>query len=240
MSGSVSETSRSNPTSEVSSRGERTRAHIKKTALRLFSQKGLDGVSAREIMREAGQKNVGSINYYFSSLQDLTAELVRDVAQILDKEHNRQIDLLEAAGGPKSMREVALILLENPLLTGSNTEIDEYSFRFIIMLLINHRNLMVEAISGYDSGSRRCLAHMRRMAPDMPPELLQQRLMIVMIFIVATASARESARDNERAWNSLWGTPAVEETLADSIVGIICQPPSDETLAARNTTNLTD
>lgn len=232
MDSPVKETAKADTASDVSARGERTREHIKKTALRLFAQKGLDGVSAREILREAGQKNVGSINYYFNSLHELTAELVRDVAQILDEVHNRQIDALEAAGGPKSMRDVALILLENPALQGVPADIDEYSFRFIIMLLINHRNLMVDAISGFDTGSRRCLAHMRRMAPDMPPELLQQRLMIVMVFIVASKSARESARDNERSWNNLWGTPAIEETLADSIVGIICQPPSEETLIA--------
>ena len=48
-------------------KGERTRRRLKKTALRLFAQRGLENVSIRDIQAAAGQKNNGSITYYFAS-----------------------------------------------------------------------------------------------------------------------------------------------------------------------------
>lgn len=210
-------------------KGEQTRARIKRAALTAFAQKGLDGASVREILRLAGQKNAGSINYYFSSRADLIDELIRDVAVLLDRHHAARIDALEAEGGPHSIREVAAILIQSPTL---DTEArDDRSLRFLNMVLLNHRQRLFDAMRGLDGGTRRCLAHMRRLAPPMPEKIAQQRLMLVMIYVVGATSTREAAREDMASWESLWGGALGRETLADTVVGIMTQPPAPETLA---------
>ena len=210
-------------------KGELTRARIKRAALSAFAQHGLEGASVREILALAGQKNAGSINYYFSSRAELINELIRDVAMLLDADHARRIDALEAAGGPHGIREVAEILIHSPSLEGHAS--DDRSVRFLNMVLLNHRQMLFDAVRGLDGGTRRCLAHMKRLAPPMPAQIVQQRLMLVMIYIIGAVSTREAARENMASWEMLWGGALGRETLADTVVGIMTQPPAPQTLS---------
>lgn len=212
-------------------RGEATRQQIKNAARRLFATRGLDAVSIRDIVRAAGQKNAGSINYYFKSKDDLLKELIHDVAKLLDDDHNRRLDMLEAAGGPKSIREIVSILITYPTMEADGPFEDEYALRFLNMVLINHRDLMFAALEGgVDSGTRRCIAYLRRFARDMPPTLLSQRLMLVITYLFAAASSREASLAKTRSPRSLWGHPAVRENLIDTVEGMLLQQPSASTL----------
>lgn len=214
------------------SKGELTRNRIKRAALALFAQKGLDGVSVREILRAAGQRNAGSINYYFSSRAELVDELIRDVAMLLDAHHARRVDALEAAGGPRSMRDLAEILVEAPTLSDPALGADDRSIRFLNMVLLNHRQRLFDAMRGLDGGTRRCLSLMREMAPAMPPRILAQRQMLAMIYVIGAVSTREAAREDAGAWARLWGGEAGRETLVDTVVGVMTAPVDPRTEAA--------
>lgn len=218
-------------------KGERTRRRIKNAALRLFAQSGLEDVSVRDILKAAGQKNAGSINYYFQSRADLIAELMRDVARMIDDNNAQLLDALEASGRPFGMRDVIKILLTKPQTPsqdgdeGEAQDDSDYSLRFFNMVLSNHRHQLFEAMRGQDRGTRRCLAHLRRMAPPLPEPLLRQRLMLIVNFAVSAASAREAATNDESAQANLWGHPTVSDNLADMMLGILTHPPSSETLS---------
>jgi len=212
-------------------KGERTRRKIKAAALRLFALHGIDGVSVRAINRAADQKNAGSINYHFSSRDDLIRELVFDVAKILERIHDARIDALERAGGPRSIREVVGILIDALSECGDDPVADDHSLRFLNMALISRREVLFEAMRGEDSGTRRCLSHIRRMAPEMPDEILRQRLMHMMNYLYTVASSREAARDDRSAWENLWRYGSARDNLVDMVVGMITAPVSDETLA---------
>ncbi len=214
-------------------KGEQTRARIKRAALRLFALKGLDDVSIREILRASGQRNAGSINYYFSSRAELIAELIRDVARILDARHLERIEALEAQGGPTRMRDVAEILASFTLPEGDDDESAAYAARFMNMALINHRDLVFDALrDGQDRGTRRCLVHLRRLAPELPEPLMRDRLTLAMIYLVSVASAQRAAQADEAAWRQRWGRKAFRQNLADTVIGMLTQPASPETLAA--------
>jgi len=55
-----------------------TKEHIQNVAIRLFSEKGFDGVSIRDIAKEANV-NIAMISYYFKSKEHLLEGLVDDV-----------------------------------------------------------------------------------------------------------------------------------------------------------------
>ncbi len=221
------------PADPAGAKGGQTRARIKSAALRLFAAKGLDNVSIREILAAAGQRNAGSINYHFSSRAALVAELIGDAAKLLDARHLERIEALERAGGPRTMREVADILVDFSLPEGDAAEDASHAARFMNRALIDHREMVYEALQdGQDQGARRCLAHLRRMAPDLPGPLMQQRLALVMVYLIAAASARQAARGNEASWRGRWGRESFRRNLADTVVGMLVQPCAPETLAA--------
>lgn len=52
-----------------------TRTELLDTAERLIAERGLAGVSVREVIRAAGQRNNGAVDYYFGSWHALLIEL---------------------------------------------------------------------------------------------------------------------------------------------------------------------
>lgn len=214
-------------------KGERTRLRLKKAALRLFVQRGLENVSIRDIQTAAGQKNNGSISYYFSSKDALLREIVADIARVLDEDNNRRLDALEARGGPTDIRQVAEILL--PIVSRPASEFSEaeqYQLQFFTSVLITRRDLMFEATAGADRATRRCFAHIRRLAPEMPAEILRQRLQLMLLYGLTAGASMEAGRVDNRAWKSLWNQRSAEPNLADTMAGMITAPVSPEALAA--------
>ncbi|GAA6150299.1 TetR/AcrR family transcriptional regulator [Pseudooceanicola nitratireducens] len=213
-------------------KGERTRLRLKKTALRLFAQRGIENVSIRDIQAAAGQKNNGSITYYFSSRDALIREIVADVAAILDEDNNRRLDALEARGGPTSVREVAEILLPVVDRGPDGDKDDLYQLQFFTSVLITRRDLLFEATADADRATRRCFRHIVRLAPDMPKEIINQRLQMMLLFALSAGASMESGQEGHRNWSSLWGQASAEHNLADIMAGMIIAPVSDKTLAA--------
>ena len=70
---------RRRPTNGGYARGEETRARIITVALRLFGDRGFDGVSTREIAEEAGV-NPPALQYYFDSKEGLYCACAEHVA----------------------------------------------------------------------------------------------------------------------------------------------------------------
>ena len=219
------------PTADLS-RGEATRRHIKLVALRLFATQSLEAVSIRAIVKAAGQKNAGSINYYFRSKDALIRELIEDVARLLDAHHQRLLSALEASGDPITVRGILAILTAPPDSMAEDGG-DDHALRFLAMVMINHRDLLFQVVQGgVDRGIRRCFEHLRQLLPDYPAPLVQQRLMLAMLYLFAVGSSREAAREQPEAWRNLWGHPAAHENLLDAMEGLLTEPPSPGTLAA--------
>jgi AcrR family transcriptional regulator len=75
--------------------GADTRTRILDAAERLFAENGLEAVSVRAILAEAGV-NVALANYHFGSREGLIEELLRDRLAPLDEERSRSLDDVEA------------------------------------------------------------------------------------------------------------------------------------------------
>lgn len=85
-----------------------TREMILNAAARLFSDRGFEGTSVRDIIKAAGV-NLGAINYYFGTKERLGVEVyARCLAQV-NRERIAMLDMLEssAAGGKLKLDEVA-------------------------------------------------------------------------------------------------------------------------------------
>jgi AcrR family transcriptional regulator len=217
-------------------RGDETRARIKVAAQRLFAQRGVDGVTVRDIVAAAGQRNNGSLNYYFRTKEALVLELIVEGGHLIDESRNAYLDRLEAAGGPRTVREVIEALVY-PAIGLAEADREENTYiRFITMLELNHRKLFRglfdrKSSKTWNSGYRRCLQHLGRLTPDLPQVLLNQRLVFLGVFLNASLSVREAALEQGKQPHHFWGADHTLPNLIDAMQAIIEAPSSRGTMS---------
>ncbi len=76
-----------------------------------WQRRGVDGVTVQEIVTAAGQRNNAALHYHFGSKEELIRQMVVDGAAVLDQRRREMLDEIEARDGPKSIREVMLVLM---------------------------------------------------------------------------------------------------------------------------------
>lgn len=206
---------------------------IKQAAQSLFAERGIDGVTVREIVKAADQRNMASLHYYFSNKENLIKELVVDAARLMDGRRNVAIDKAEQTGGPTELREVVRVIVDSMLVEPDEDPRNISYMRFVTKLLSGYRWLFEEAIGAeWNTGYQRCLAHLRRLAPaEIPVEIINQRLLYMSIAVMNVAAAREESIATADRNHPYWNAPQWRENLIDSLVGLIIVPPSAETLS---------
>ncbi len=216
-----------------------TRDLLKTAARRLFAHRGYDGVSVRDIVVAAGQRNSGSLHYYFGSKDELARELVADGARLIDDRRNAMLDAIEARGGPRHLREIigCLVWPSTNLASdragdGSQPPKEDSYIRFITMLQMSHRQMFMDALEGkWASGYDRALAHIRVFLKDIDPDLVNQRLMLMSLYLRAAMSSREAALEGGAA-HRVWSMAATMENFIDTVEGMLKPKPSKPTMNA--------
>jgi len=212
-----------------------TRDLLKIEARRLFAHRGYDGVSVRDIVLAARQRNSGSLHYYFGTKDELARELVADGARLIDDRRNRALDEIEARGGPRHLRQVieCLVWPSTDLAgDGKHPPKEDTYIRFITMLQMSHRQMFLDALEGkWASGYERALGHIRRFLHDIDPELVNQRLMLMSMYLRVAMSSREAALEGGKP-HRVWSAEATMENLIDTIEGMLKPKPSKATMDA--------
>ncbi|MDB5669476.1 MAG: transcriptional regulator, TetR family [Alphaproteobacteria bacterium] len=216
--------------STSSLRGDQTRDQIKLAARRLFALRGIHGVTTREIVAATGQKNGGSLHYYFRTKEALVRELIVDGAKLIDDRRNVALDAAEEGGGPRTIRKVLEILVWPSTGLGEAEGEEDSYIRFISHLGLQERGLLDEALGGrWNSGYQRCLGHLRRLIAGLPLALVEQRLVFLSLSLRAIMAAREAALDHRREHRRFWTAGATMENLIDALEGMLVAPISPET-----------
>jgi AcrR family transcriptional regulator len=184
----------------------KAREQIRLAARRLFAEHGIDGVTVREIVQASSQKNNGSLSYYFGTKEALVREIVLEGAMVIDTRRNDRLNELEAAGGPASVAEVVEILVYPSVGLAEEMGGEEDYVRFAFMMMLNHRELFMEAVGHrWNSGYIRCLDHLRRLMPDMPPQMKNQRFVFMGAYLGSVLTLREVALADRSRKHNMWG-----------------------------------
>lgn len=85
--------------------GQGTQDRILDAAERLFAERGLEGVSVRAILAEAGV-NAALANYHFGSREGLIDALLRRRLAPLNEERGKLLDEIEARGDAATLEDV--------------------------------------------------------------------------------------------------------------------------------------
>lgn len=211
-----------------------TRDRLKLAARRLFAQRGIDGVTVRDIVAASGQRNAASIFYYFGTKEALVQELITDGAKRIDDRRNAAFDSLELRATSPPLRTVIAAVVRTSFNEPDDPRepaSEQTYLRFLVMMQASHRELILKALDQYWSrGLHRALAHIRRLLPRIAPTILTQRLVFMSVYVGHVLAAREAVlADPDRQASSLRGDMAIEN-LIDTLVAMLSVAPGRTTL----------
>lgn len=84
-----------------------TRLRLIEAAERLYAERGVNGVSLREIGAEAGQRNTGAVRYHFGSKQKLIDAVFRHRMELVNRRREAMLAVLDAEGRGLDVRGLA-------------------------------------------------------------------------------------------------------------------------------------
>jgi AcrR family transcriptional regulator len=198
-------------------------------AERLFAERGIDGVSLREINQAAGQKNVSGLQYHFGTKAELLAAVFAHRALAIEARRRAMLEDLKAAGQMSDLRQVLgamVVPFSEQLDSGRN----ERAYVRFVAQLYSHQSIHEFDISsaGYRETYR--MAE-RLLSAELPAKLARQRLGLqVGHFIHALADLEQRVVEHGRP-----ATPGQVELfvsdLLDTAVGALTAPISSTTAA---------
>lgn len=204
-----------------------TRERLKGEAQRLIAEFGVDGVSTRDIVKAAGQKNVASLHYYFGAKERLLEELVVDATILMEGRRAVALDALIASGEPIAVRELVRVLAIGAAVQGEPGERMRTVSRFLVALFPKHRRVFETAIGDkLNVTYQTCLAMIRARADQVPLEILNTRLLFMSLSLLQLFAAREAAMEASPTARAYWGGRAMVETIVDAMCGMILAPVS--------------
>ena len=88
-----------------------SKARLILAAEQLFAERGIDGVSLREVASAAGQANNAAVHYHFKSRQGLVAAIFAYRVAQMDRIRSEMLRRLVAAGQERDLRALLCVLL---------------------------------------------------------------------------------------------------------------------------------
>ena len=201
------------------------------TAQRLFAEKGIDGVSMREIAREAGQRNTSALHYHFGSKEALMQAILQGGMREINELRNDYIDQLystERHGELRGLVEAIVWPLASRLVTSRS---NSYNRFLAAAQVYPDFDLAASTREEEDRGFRRIQELLQRALPDMPELLLRQRYLAGVSFVIFSLAdyERMGARRSKR--QRPFDLQRAIENLIDMVAGAIAAPISPQVLA---------
>lgn len=214
---------------ETTSRRGETRTRLILAAERLFGERGIHGVTLKEINEAAGQRNESALHYHFGSKTALLEAILIYRAKAIDERRVIYLDELMKRGGERDLRSVVSASFL-PMVELLETEDGVRFVRFLAQMLNDPDvDLPSIALRSDLGGILRTNALITAALGDLPPEIAVQRQRFLIEMAVGSLAiwTRHHDGPGEAPARALFVA-----NLFDSIVGFLTAPVSPETLDA--------
>ncbi len=210
-----------------------TKLLLIETAERLFADRGLDGVSLRQINVASGQRNASALHYHFGSRDALLAAIFEHRMAQIDIRRNEMVDELVANARSNDLRAIMetkiLPLAEqlDPCSEGNNY------LRFFAEIWSNPKVDFRNFVAGkYDRGVTRANELAIKTLSHLPERIVRQRLIIEMGSTITTLAEleRRMAKDGRQTANS--DAKLAIENIIDMATGAVACPVSSKVMDA--------
>lgn len=212
-------------------RAEVTRQRILRTAERLFAQHGVSGVSLNTINQVARQKNKNAVHYHFGGKTGLLQAIFDKHSPAITERRRQRLAALE--GQQPTLRRLLQALVLPVAEQAENRDGGEYYIHISAELIATN------TLSFYEPANRPLrinredqLAQMIAVQLDLPPALLEARMLLVTGLMFHGLSdhlrLRSAASTDEHP--ALTDTAMFVSNLVDSLEAVLMAQPSGETL----------
>ncbi|MBL7488166.1 TetR/AcrR family transcriptional regulator [Frankia sp. AgB1.9] len=172
------------------SRGDATRLRILMTAEQLFAERGISAVALRDIGVAAGQKNNVAVQYHFQDRENLLREITAYRAQASEHMRAELLAELMAGGRPPRVYDLVKAFVRS---FACHLERDNYYLAFLSRYVIERGGYV--GFEGLSVGGTTFTftAMLRRLLPDYPDDIIQERWVVMMTSAVHTLARYQSA-----------------------------------------------
>lgn len=207
----------------------RTREQLLLAGERLFAERGIDGVSLRQINASAGQRNSSASHYHFGSKDALIRSIYAYRADRIDAGRRARLAMLRDEGRAGDVRSLveALVLPVHAEITGS--EGGRNFIRFLAQLvghpMIELKAMMRAEFAGSVGEVYRAL---RAALPGIPEEVFTPRFGLAWDLGISALSDLERLQSGpaEGGGGACSLTDLFLSNLIDSLVGLLSVPVS--------------
>lgn len=197
----------------------KTKEKLIKIAEKLFAERGLDGVSLRDITAASGQKNASAMNYHFGSREGLIQAIIDYRITEIDQERQKMLEALDASGQEADLRTLVNIKMR-PSAETLFTLIDgekNHFVRFMAQIHASPSSDFYQYINSIaDSAHGQVVARIRKLLSDVPPEVLDARLDVLL-----PQSAIAICRVERKVFSSSTSKAALRANLTREIENLI-------------------
>ncbi|HUJ66510.1 MAG TPA: helix-turn-helix domain-containing protein, partial [Acidimicrobiales bacterium] len=191
--------------------GEATRDRVMWTALKLFSERGIDAVSTRDIVAAAGERvNAAAIHYHFGSKGNLVRELIRSCFEAMAALESQSFERLEREAEPTPRQVVTALVSPMQQLAADKRGRQMVGF---LLETWRHPDYMDLHQSYEEPMERRRLAAIQRSVPGLALEK-----QIVWAIVVSGIAARFVANREIDSLARALAPPGVEIDVDQAVI----------------------
>ncbi|PJK28760.1 hypothetical protein CVT23_15610 [Minwuia thermotolerans] len=208
-----------------------TRERLLLTAEKLFGQRGVNGVSLREIVRAAGQRNASALHYHFGSREGLIDAIFDKRMRAIEKRRMEMLDRIEAENRTDDLRAIAEAIVWPLAEVMAREEEGANYVRFLTEMFLTPDFDIAKMVEGrLNHGVGRAFRMIEKNLGEMPAAILRQRLPLIMhAGSYAIADIHATRQRHQTAGRELDLDQAINN-LVDMWVGAVSAPVSEETL----------
>ncbi len=201
-----------------------TKAALIQAAERLFAERGLGAVSARDIMREAGARNESALHYHFGDMEALIKEIFWGRYQAIEQSRLDYIEQLDQSEAGQSIQAI-MYAATAPLFEACLSENGRLFAFFCVQLSADPRFDVDGLVGDYQMNSVSAIG--KRLAAglsELPKEVLATRLR--QTYALSTFLMADYARQIEAG-----KAPPFEQATreaAASLAGFLQTMPSEQ------------
>jgi AcrR family transcriptional regulator len=172
-----------------------TRERLLRAGERLFAQRGIDGVTVREINQLAGQRNSSALHYHFGSREGLLAEIRAQHREPIEVRRVAMLDALEREQRTDDLRALVETIVY-PFATELATDSGRDYLRILPQITGRLRIPVGKLPPTFGPhGIRRTLRYAHRCLPDFDPVVREERLAVVSEFATNMIARRAQEID---------------------------------------------